>query len=161
MVKVKEKQSSKKRVAKKVHKVQNRTKAVSKPKTERYIETIGRRKTSVARVRLFSKKDGIVINKKDYKQYFSHPLWHQIVEEPFQQLGLSEKVGLTVKVSGGGIHSQAEAIRHGISRALVKFNEAYHPRLKKFGFLTRDPRMKERRKYGLKKARRAPQWSKR
>ena len=135
--------------------------ALKQPKVERYVEAVGRRKTSVARVRLWPNKSDIIINEKNYKQYFPYQSWHHIIEEPFRQLQPSEKVGVTVKVSGGGIHSQAEAVRHGLSRALIKLNEDYHKRLKKLGFLTRDPRMKERRKYGLKKARRAPQWSKR
>ena len=133
-------------------------------KTEKqiYFEGIGRRKTSTARVRIFNKGgEGILVNEKKYSEYFPTKELKSIVEDALNTIKLSDKFKVTVKISGGGIHSQAEALRHGIARALVKFNEDFRKRLKKAGFLKRDPRMKERRKFGLKKARKAPQWSKR
>ncbi len=133
-------------------------------KTEKqiYFEGIGRRKTSTARVRIFNKGgESILVNEKKYSEYFPTKELRSIVEDALNTIKLSDKFKVTVKISGGGIHSQAEALRHGIARALVKFNEDFRKRLKKAGFLKRDPRMKERRKFGLKKARKAPQWSKR
>jgi len=128
---------------------------------ERYIESVGRRKTSVARVRLFTKGAGFTVNDKDYKIYFPTLALQRIAEDAIDRMKLLDKYRLTAHIMGGGIHSQAEALRHGIARALVKFNPDFRKRLKKAGFLERDARMKERRKFGLKKARRAPQWSKR
>ena len=126
-----------------------------------YIEAIGRRKTSVARVRFFAKSQGgIIINGKKLNEYFPTDELRGIVESPMKKAKI-EKYGITARLSGGGIHSQAEALRHGISRALIKSNAELRGELKPFGFLTRDPRMKERRKFGLKKARKSPQWSKR
>ena len=126
----------------------------------KYIEAVGRRKTSIARVRLHADESGIKINGKDYKEYFKMPKLQELVNAPTTILEL-KKNGFTVVVSGGGIASQAEAVRHGISRTLVKMDSEFRKRLKKFGFLKRDPRMVERKKYGLRKARRAPQWAKR
>lgn len=127
-----------------------------------YIETVGRRKTSIARVRLFNaENDGVIVNGKNMPDYFPTKELRSIVENPMKKINLAEKFMITAKISGGGIHSQAEAMRHGISRALVKFNADFRKNLKSAGFLTRDSRMKERRKFGLKKARKAPQWSKR
>jgi len=131
------------------------------PASAKYIEAVGRRKTSIARVRLYIGKAGLEVNGKNYKDYFTYPLWQQVVESPLQQLHPTEKFGVIVKVFGGGINSQAEAVRHGLARALVKLNEGYRKQLRKLDYITRDSRMKERRKYGLKKARRAPQWAKR
>ena len=126
-----------------------------------YIETVGRRKTSVARVRLFAKSGGgITINDKKLNEYFPTAELRGIVESPLKTAKM-EKYEITVRLSGGGIHSQAEALRHGISRALIELNAELRKELKPPGFLMRDPRMKERRKFGLKKARKAPQWSKR
>lgn len=131
-------------------------------KKEKYFQAVGRRKTSVARVRLFGKGDkSIKVNEKDYKEYFPTLELQQIVEAPLNKMKIEEKFRVTAKVQGGGVHSQAEAVRHGISRGLVKFNEDFKKRLRKAGFLTRDSRMRERKKPGLKRARRAPQWSKR
>ncbi len=128
----------------------------------RYFEAVGRRKTSVARVRLFSKgAASVTINEKKIKDYFPTAELRQTVEDPLKKMKLLEKFKITVKASGGGIHSQAEAVRHGIARALVKFNADFRKRLKKAEFLTRDSRAKERRKFGLKKARKAAQWRKR
>lgn len=130
-----------------------------------YFEAAGRRKTSVARVRLFpvsSKTEHVVlVNDEQMKAYFPSMELQNIIEEPLKILKISGKFRISAKIKGGGIHSQAEAMRHGISRALIKFNADFRKNLKKPGFLKRDPRMKERRKFGLKKARKAPQWSKR
>lgn len=128
----------------------------------RYIEAVGRRKTSSARVRITeSTKEGVTINDKTVAEYFPTAELQAIVHEALEKSKVPGKFSVTVKVVGGGIHSQAEALRHGLSRAIVKFDEETRKRLKKLGFLKRDPRMKERRKFGLKKARKAPQWSKR
>lgn len=129
--------------------------------SERYFEAVGRRKTSVARIRLHPKKSGITINNVDYKEYFKMPKHQVIVFSPLETMEVSEKFGVSAKVSGGGLTGQAEAVRHGISRALIKVNTDYQKRLRSVGYLTRDSRMVERKKYGLKKARRAPQWAKR
>ena len=126
-----------------------------------YIEAIGRRKTSVARVWYFAKSEGgVIINGKKLDEYFPTAELRGIAESPMKKAKI-EKYEITVRLSGGGIHSQAEALRHGISRALIKSVSELRGELKPLGFLTRDPRMKERRKFGLKKARKAPQWSKR
>ncbi len=127
-----------------------------------YCQGVGRRKTSVARVRLYSKKNGLVsVNGKKLEQYFTTETLQKTVMSPLDKMKSLDKFEIKVIVKGGGINSQAEAIRHGISRALVVFNEEYKKRLRKAGLLTRDSRMKERKKFGLKRARRAPQWSKR
>jgi small subunit ribosomal protein S9 len=129
---------------------------------KRYIETIGRRKTSTARVRITpAAKQGYVINDRELAVYFPTQELQKIVSDPFATSEHKGFFSVSVKVMGGGIHSQAEAVRHGISRALVKENEELKTKLKHAGFLKRDPRAKERRKFGLKKARKSPQWSKR
>ena len=127
---------------------------------ERYYGT-GRRKKSVARVYLMPGKGKITINKKDIDEYFGLETLKVIVRQPLAATENAGKYDVLVNVKGGGYTGQAGAIRHGIARALVKADEEYRPVLKKAGFLTRDPRMKERKKYGLKAARRAPQFSKR
>ena len=127
----------------------------------RYFSAKGGRKTAVARVRLFTKQKGIIVNGKDYKEYFKNPHLQKEIEKPFSIMNVEYKLGVTVVVHGGGLMGQADAVRHGISRALVLFNPDFRKRLRREGFLTRDPRMVERKKYGLKKARRAPQWAKR
>lgn len=138
------------------------TKTEKQPITsERYIEEVGRRKTAIARVRLFPKKTGYTINGKEYQAYFPIKKYQEMITAPFEVLSMNEKMGVTAMVHGGGINAQAEAVRHGISRALVVWNETFRKRLRISGFLTRDSRMVERKKYGLKKARRAPQWAKR
>lgn len=152
------------------HKV-GRASAISKPATVKkeekvlskgkYIEAVGRRKTSIARVRLVNNETGIKINGKDLKEYFKLGKLQEMVASPLTVLELTSKYGFTVVVVGGGIASQAEAIRHGITRALIKLDAEFRKRLKKYGFITRDSRMVERKKYGLKKARKAPQWAKR
>jgi small subunit ribosomal protein S9 len=134
---------------------------------DKYIEGIGRRKTAVARVRIYdaSKKTKdfeITVNGKDYKDYFSNLIeFIKIVNAPLRKLKAFGIYKVSVKVKGGGLRGQAEAIRLGLSRALVKLNPEWRPRFRKSGFLTRDPREVERKKYGLKKARKAPQWHKR
>ncbi len=131
-------------------------------KKNKYIEAVGRRKTSVARVRMVeSSKNSFVINGESLEKYFSTTEMQLIVKDPLNKDGVNVKYAVSVLVKGGGIHSQSEAIRHGISRALVKTDVELRKELKPCGFLKRDPRMKERRKFGLKKARKSPQWSKR
>ena len=129
-------------------------------KTARYYGT-GRRKSSVARVYVTPGSGKITINKKDVEEYFGLETLKVIVRQPFAVTGTTDKFDVKVNVYGGGFTGQAGAIRHGISRALLEVSDDYRPLLKKAGFLTRDPRMKERKKYGLKAARRAPQFSKR
>ncbi|MGB9779967.1 30S ribosomal protein S9 [Caldanaerobacter sp.] len=121
----------------------------------------GRRKEAVARVRLMPGKGNIIINNKSLDEYFPLETLRYTVKQPLILTETIDKFDVYVKVSGGGLSGQAGAIRHGIARALVKADAELRPILKKAGFLTRDPRMKERRKYGLKKARKAPQFSKR
>ena len=121
----------------------------------------GRRKSSVARVRVYPGTGKITINDRDIDDYFGLETLKVIVRQPLELLGLTEKFDVVVRVQGGGVSGQAGAIRHGLSRALLEYDETLRPQLKKAGFLTRDPRMKERKKYGLKGARRAPQFSKR
>lgn len=130
--------------------------------TKEYIETVGRRKTSIARVRLYpAGKMTFVVNEKDLATYFPTQELQLIVKVPFTQAKSEGKFKVSVLVKGGGIHSQAEAVRHGISRALLENDGQLRTTLKNAGLLTRDPRMKERRKFGLRKARKSKQWSKR
>ena len=121
----------------------------------------GRRKSSVARVRLVPGEGNIVINDRELNKYFGLKTLELIVNEPLEVTETTGKYDVLVNVYGGGISGQAGAIRHGIARALLKVDAEFRPVLKKAGFLTRDPREKERRKYGLKKARKASQFSKR
>ena len=121
----------------------------------------GRRKKSIARVRLVPGNGNVTINKRDIQDYFGLETLRMIVNQPLVLTATKDKFDVLVNVHGGGFTGQAGAIRHGITRALIKADEALKPELKKAGFVTRDPRMKERKKYGLKKARRAPQFSKR
>lgn len=128
----------------------------------KYIETVGRRKTSIARVRITpSAKSHFTINEKSVDDYFKVAEQRGIVMDAFVKSKIAEKFTVTVVVKGGGTNSQAEAIRHAIARALIVHNVTLRKDLKKAGYLKRDPRAKERRKFGLKKARKAPQWSKR
>ena len=127
---------------------------------ERYYGT-GRRKKSVARVYVMPGKGKITINKRAIDEYFGLETLKVIVRQPLVATQTEGKYDIVVNVKGGGYTGQAGAIRHGLSRALLKVDEEFRPTLKKEGFLTRDPRMKERKKYGLKAARRAPQFSKR
>ncbi len=128
--------------------------------SERYYGT-GRRKSSVARVYIMPGSGKVTINKKDMEEYFGLETLKIIVRQPLEAVGMADKFDVLVNVKGGGFTGQAGAIRHGIARALNKYDLDLRPTLKKAGYLTRDPRMKERKKYGLKKARRAPQFSKR
>jgi len=125
------------------------------------INTLGRRKTSVARIYMNSGKGNIVVNGKDAKEYFPTSLLQDTIRRPFNVLELDGKYDVKVNVSGGGITGQAEAVSLAIARALVKENEEVKPALKKFGLMTRDPRMVERKKFGQKKARKKFQFSKR
>ncbi|MBI4158092.1 MAG: 30S ribosomal protein S9 [Candidatus Yanofskybacteria bacterium] len=144
---------------------------IKKPTSkEKYYEAMGGRKESVARVRLYTKKatdvtEGenalIIVNGKDYREYFSDAALWEIIESPLKKLKSTNRFKVTVVVHGGGKSGQAGAIKHGIARTLVDFDQNFRKKLKKSGYLTRDPRAKERRKYGLKKARKAPRWAKR
>ncbi|MBI4134902.1 MAG: 30S ribosomal protein S9 [Candidatus Sungbacteria bacterium] len=132
------------------------------PKTDRYFEAVGRRKTAIARVRLFTKGDmGVLVNDRPFETYFPTMELQKIVEDPLKRMKSEGRFRVSIRVKGGGVHAQAEAVRMGIARALTIFNPEFRKRLKKAGFLTRDSRMVERKKFGLKKARRAPQWQKR
>ena len=126
-----------------------------------YFYGTGRRKKSVARVRLYPGTGVITINGRDIEDYFGLETLKLIVNQPFGVTETEGKFDIVANVNGGGISGQAGAIRHGVARALLTADETFKPALKKAGFLTRDPRMKERKKYGLKGARRAPQFSKR
>jgi len=172
-VKTKKPQASKK-PAKEAPKKVEKPAVVVRP--DKYFEAVGRRKTAIARVRIFAKKGAsfsdesgnlkmdfsdFTINGKPINNYFPSFELQQIVKVALEKMNCLGKFSVSVKVKGGGFHAQAEAVRHGISRALVIFNQDFRRRLKKAGFLTRDPRMRERKKFGLKRARRAPQWKKR
>ena len=126
-----------------------------------YFYGTGRRKSSVARVRVYNGTGKITINDRDIDDYFGLETLKLIVRQPLNLTGTLDKFDIVCRVAGGGVTGQAGAIRHGISRALLQFDAELRPALKKAGLLTRDPRMKERKKYGLKGARRAPQFSKR
>ena len=126
-----------------------------------YFYGTGRRKKSVARVRVYPGTGKIIINDREIDDYFGLDTLKLIVRQPLALTETEEKFDIICRVAGGGVTGQAGAIRHGIARALLQYDESLRPALKKAGFLTRDPRMKERKKYGLKGARRAPQFSKR
>ena len=126
-----------------------------------YFYGTGRRKSSVARVRVYPGSGSITINGKDIDQYFGLETLKLIINQPFEVTGTMGKFDIVANVAGGGLSGQAGAIRHGLARALLLADDTFRAPLKKAGFLTRDPRMKERKKYGLKAARRAPQFSKR
>jgi small subunit ribosomal protein S9 len=140
---------------------------VGKEKKKRYFEAVGRRKTAIARVRLFTIKpfegdEGkITVNGKFYKIYFPSLILQQTAEAALRRLKSLNRFEAVTQIKGGGIQAQAEALRHGLARVLVLFNQDFRKKLKKAGYMKRDPRVKERRKYGLKKARKAPQWQKR
>ena len=134
----------------------------SKKKSLQYFFAAGKRKTSVARVRLYPNGKGeITVNDQPANTYFTMITSMGVIKHPLKLTGLTSKFDISVKVLGGGISSQAEAVRHGISRALLDFDSSLRSTLKKAGLLTRDARIKERKKPGLKRARRAPQFSKR
>lgn len=164
-LKVKKKETKKETKTKTKTKVKETAEKKKTEKTARkakYWEGVGRRKTAVARVRIVTRgKKEFLVNEKKLEDYFSVDLLDKKATAPLDILNLLDKFKVSVRANGGGIDAQAEAIRHGLSRALVKFNPNFRKKLKKAGFLTRDPRMKERKKFGLKKARKAPQWSKR
>jgi small subunit ribosomal protein S9 len=126
----------------------------------RYFEAVGKRKTAIARVRI-TKGTGIVVNGKKFDEYFTVKRHVAAVKAPFELSGLEKDFSASAKVVGGGPNAQAEAVRHGIARALTVADQSLKKKLRRAGYLTRDPRMVERKKYGLKKARRAPQWQKR
>lgn len=131
---------------------------------KKYFEAVGRRKTSVVRVRVSTSEGNtgeMTVNEKPAEKYFFTPELLRVATASLKKMKLFNKFSVTAKIKGGGIHSQAEAFRHAIARALIKFNPDFRKRLKKSGYLERDARAKERRKFGLKKARKAPQWSKR
>jgi len=135
---------------------------MSNKTTNKYFEAVGRRKTAVARVRLFpSNKDSFNVNGKTLEGYFPVTEMCNTASESLSNAKAKEKFSVTVKVSGGGMTAQSEAIRHCIARAITIYDAEIRGRLKKLGYLKRDPRAKERRKFGLKKARKSPQWSKR
>lgn len=152
-----------KKIAKKAKKEK---KEESEPKKKRvrhsYLYAVGRRKKAIARTRLFKKGVGkITINEKDFDKYFPTFELKQIVKAPLEAVGKLKEFNFTIKVVGGGSKGQAEAVRHGITRVLVVFDKELRTILKPLGYLKRDPRRKERKKPGLKRARRGPQWSKR
>jgi len=150
-----------KKTAKTIKKEETKVKPAKKVRRD-YIYAVGRRKTSTARVRLYKKGDGeIIVNGKPYDKYFTTYELRGIIIKPLEALGQKDKVRITVKVQGGGIRGQAESVRHGISRTLIQIDKDWRKTLKPLGFLKRDPRRKERKKPGLKRARRAPQWKKR
>ncbi|PKL72774.1 30S ribosomal protein S9 [Candidatus Kuenenbacteria bacterium HGW-Kuenenbacteria-1] len=128
----------------------------------KYIYAIGRRKRAIAQVRYYEKGTGkIIVNNQDFTKYFPYFVWQKNITDPLTKTGKIDKSDISVLVKGGGKNGQSESIRHGLSRILVKIEQETKPILRKSGFLTRDPREKERKKPGLKKARRAPQWKKR
>ncbi len=168
----KEKEVKKTKRVKKAGEIKKETKketikkAVKKPKPisrpVRYYQAIGKRKTAIARIRLWTKGEKeFLINEKPYQEYFPTFELQQIASASLRKMKCLDRFRVLAKVKGGGIHAQAEAVRHGTARVLILFNPDFRKRLKKAGYLTRDPRMRERKKFGLKRARRAPQWQKR
>ncbi|MBI4193412.1 MAG: 30S ribosomal protein S9 [Candidatus Colwellbacteria bacterium] len=137
------------------------TATTTAPFEGRYVEGVGRRKTSVARVRVYKGAQGFVVNGKQVQEYFKTERQRVDARRPLDKTELKSDVGVSVRVQGGGLTGQSEATAHGLARALVALEPTLRPTMRGFGFMTRDPRMVERKKYGLKKARRAPQWSKR
>ena len=128
-----------------------------------YTPAVGKRKRAIARIRVLNKSTkgiNIIVNDKDYREYFPYFEWQNIILEPLKLTG-KDNISITIKIYGGGIKGQVDAIKHGIAKALLKDDEELRATLKKAGLLTRDSRKKERKKPGLKKARKAPQWSKR
>ena len=131
-------------------------------KPDRYFEAVGRRKTATARVRLFTRGEKqFLINGKPYQEYFTIVGDQETSTASMKKMKCLDKFKVTVIVKGGGRNAQAEAVRHGTARVLVDFNNNFRKRLRKAGYLTRDPRMRERKKFGLKRARKSPQWAKR
>lgn len=136
-------------------------KTTTKAPASRYFEGVGRRKTAIARVRITAGGTKFTVNDKKVADYFPLKKLQGVSQASLSELQLLSKFGVEARVQGGGIAAQAEAVRHGVARALVKSDNDLKPRLRVLGFMTRDSRMVERKKYGLKKARRAPQWAKR
>jgi len=132
------------------------------PPPARYFEAVGKRKTAVARVRLFTRGEKVfLVNEKPFTVYFPTFYLQQLATASLRKMRCLDRFRVLVKVRGGGVNAQAEALRHGITRALTLFNPDFKKRLRRAGYLTRDARRRERKKFGLKRARRAPQWSKR
>ena len=151
-----------KKIKKVVSKKAEKPKIEVKPKPEKYFEAVGKRKTAVARIRIFTRGGKMfLVNEKLLESYFPTFELQQIAKAALEKMKCLDKFRISAKVKGGGLHAQAEAIRHGIAQALILFNPDFRKRLKKAGYLTRDARMRERKKFGLKRARRAPQWQKR
>ena len=167
--KTKKKTKTVKKTAKKTKTTKKKIEKESKKKVEKkdvvevkYYEAVGRRKRAVARIRMFTRgKRDFLINNKPLKEYFSTYELQKTASASLEKMKCLDKFNVSVVVRGGGLNAQAEAVRHGISRALMLFNPDFRKRLKKAGFLKRDSRMRERKKPGLKRARRAPQWKKR
>lgn len=146
----------------KIEKGETEQKTTKKEKKAEYFEAVGRRKTATARIRLFPQGDKLfLINERPLENYLPTSELQKIAKSPLEKMNCLDNFGILAKVMGGGLHAQAEAIRLAIARALILFNPEFDKRLKKINYLTRDPRMKERKKFGLKRARRAPQWAKR
>ncbi len=157
----KEEKKTTKKTVKKSSEKKTVKKTVSK---DRYTEGVGRRKSSVARVRITKASAGkvvVTVNEKKIEDYFKLPEHVEIATSPLKKLDLDKSYSVSVKVVGSGLSAQSEAVRLGLARAIIKEDETLKKKLKVFGYLTRDPRVVERKKYGLRKARRAPQWSKR
>lgn len=132
------------------------------PTDERYYYGTGKRKTSIAKVRLYLDDGGpVLVNGKPMEEYFNWQPWQEVVTEALRVSGTNNRFRVVASVQGGGVHSQAQAIRHGIARALVVFDDTLKAQLRRHGLITRDARIKESKKYGLKRARRAPQYTKR
>jgi len=167
MAKAKETKKLKKARVKKEPKKKEIKKTIEKPKIaevkpEKFYEAIGRRKTAIAQIQLFTRGEKIfLVNGKALNIHFPNPEFQKTALDSLEKMKAQDRFRIVAKVKGGGLPAQAEALRHAIARALVLFNPDYRKRLKRAGFLTRDPRMKERKKFGLKRARRAPQWQKR
>lgn len=157
--KTEKKEVKAKKPAKKV--VKEKDAQIETAKKKNYFETVGRRKTAVARVRLYAQEKDITINGKPLASYFPQKSLQEIIKSPLIAAECFDKFGVSAVLKGGGFKAQAEALRHGISRALILVDTELRKKLKKTGYLTRDPRMRERKKFGLKRARRAPQWQKR
>lgn len=137
------------------------TEELAVPAGERYYYGTGRRKSAVARVRLYPGSGTVIVNGKPYMDLFTRPLHQAKILQGLSVTGMEDKFNVQVKIAGGGISAWADALAHGMARALLAFDESLRPRLRKAGLLTRDPRVKERKKPGLKRARKAPQYTKR
>jgi len=151
-----------KSAVKKEKTVKTEAKPKEAEKKQEYLYAVGKRKTAIAQIRVYKKGKGkIEINKKDFSIIYPAKTLQEVILKPLKLVGQEGKLDVTVRILGGGMKGQVEAIRHGISKALINLNPNFRKPLKKAGYLTRDARKKERKKPGLKRARRAPQWSKR